>query len=79
MKRDINIRELKKAIEKMKSGERIYINAIGISLNAVEYLKKCVKENILSPDEEEAKIVYKNVRAIMTGETIFPQMTYIKQ
>lgn len=79
MKRDVNVRELKNAIEKMKSGERIYINAIGISFNAVEHLRKCIEEHILLPDEEEVKKAYKNVQAVMTGKTIFPQMTYIRQ
>ena len=74
-----NIRTLKKVVREMKKGEKLYVNAIGLSINAIEQLREYIKENVLLPDREEVERVYNDVETVMNGTVIFPQMTYIKQ
>lgn len=74
-----NIRTLKKVVREMKKGEKIYINAIGLSLNAVDQLREYIKDNTLAPIREEVESVYNDVNYVMSGDVIFPQMTYIRQ
>lgn len=74
-----NIRTLKKVVREMKTGESIYIDAICLSLNAIDQLKQYVKDGVLTPDEDEVKQVCKVPEDIMTGKYLFPQMLYTKQ
>lgn len=74
-----NVRSLRKLVKEMKKGEKLYVNAISISINAVDQLRDYIKSGIITPDKSEVERVYNNVNDVMTGEVIFPQMTYIKQ
>lgn len=74
-----NIRTLKKAVGEMKKGEKLYISAIGLTVNAIEQLREYVKGNVLMPERSEAEKAYNDAESIMNGKVILPQMTYIKQ
>ena len=74
-----NIRTLKKVVREMNQGEKLYINAIGLTVNAIEQLREYIKENVLLPEKTEAQQLYNDLSAVMSGKTILPQMTYIKQ
>ena len=74
----ISIRTLKKTVRELKSGESIYINSIGLSINSIEALRTMVMGGVLIPDSIEAEKVYKRPEDIMNGKVIFPQMTYVK-
>lgn len=79
MKNPNNVRALKKNISSLKKGETIYINSIGLTINAIEYLRECIQEKVLLPYREEVEKSYKDVESVMNGKVIFPQMTYIRQ
>lgn len=74
-----NIRTLKKVVKEMKQGEKLYINSIGLTVNAIDQLRDYIKENILSPEKSDVEQLYNDTQAVMSGKTILPQMTYIKQ
>lgn len=74
-----NIRALKKVVREMNQGEKLYINSIGFTINAIEQLREYVKDNVLLPDKSEAEQIYSDIQAVMSGKTILPQMTYIRQ
>ena len=74
-----NIRTLRKAVKEMKQGETLYINAICLTANAIERLRNYIKENVLLPDKSEVEQLYSDMQAVMSGKTILPQMTYIRQ
>lgn len=74
-----NIRTLKKVVKEMKQGEKLYINSICLTVNAIEQLRQYIKENVLLPDKSEAEQIYSDIQAVMSGKTILPQMTYIRQ
>ena len=74
-----DIKNLKKTIKAMKAGETIFINAVNLTANGIELLRNYVKSGVLIPDREEAEMQYKDVEAVMCGNVVFPQMTYIKQ
>lgn len=63
----------------MKQGEKLYIDSIGLTINAIEQLRQYIKENVLLPDKSEAEQISSDVQAVMSGNTILPQMIYIKQ
>lgn len=70
---------LKKAVKGMSKGEKLYINAISLTTDEIGQLRKYIKEKVLMPDESEAGKIYRNIQAVMSGETILPQMTYIRR
>lgn len=74
------VRELKKAVAGMKKGERIYVNAIGCTEAAIEFLRKMIEDDVLTVDGSElAKYIIPAARGnYRTGKSICPQMTYIK-
>lgn len=74
-----NIKTLKKVVKEMKRGEKLYVNSICLTVNAIEQLRQYIKENVLMPDKTEAEKIYKDIQAVMSGKTILPQMTYIRQ
>lgn len=74
-----SIRTLKKVVREMGHGKGVYINAIYLSTPAIDQLRKYIKENVLLPDETEAQKLYNDISGVMNGDTILPQMTYIKQ
>lgn len=74
-----NIKTLKKVVKEMKKGETLYINAISLSINAIEQLREYIKLNVLLPDKSEVENLYNDIESVMNGKTILPQMTYIKQ
>ena len=72
--------ELITAVESMKEGETIYINAIGMTVKQIDILRRYIKLEILSPDPEELS---KMIKAeyhyeFYSGEKIAPQMIYVK-
>lgn len=74
-----NVKNLKKTIKAMESGETIFINAVNLTANGIELLRNYVKSGVLVPDREEAEARYKDVEAVMNGNVVFPQMIYTKQ
>lgn len=74
-----NVRTLKKLVISMYKGKRLYINSICLTEGAIEQLREYIKENVLLPDKTEAQQIYNELSAVMSGKTIIPQMTYIKQ
>ncbi len=42
-------------------------------------LREYIKSGVLVPEREEVEELYKNVEAVMSGDVILPQMTYIKE
>ena len=74
-----NIRTLKKVVKEMKRGEKLYINSICLTTNAIGQLREYVKDNVLLPDKSEVEQIYSDIQAVMSGKTILPQMTYIRQ
>lgn len=72
-------RRLKKAVGEMRKGERLYVNAISLTTDEIGQLRKYIKEKVLMPDESEARKKYEDIQAVMSGETILPQMTYIRR
>lgn len=74
----MNYRTVIKEVNSLRPSERIYINAIGLSLKGVDTVIKMVKNGVLIPNIEEVKRTYKDIDAVMSGEVVIPQMTYIK-
>lgn len=74
------VRELKKVVAGMKKGERVYVNAIGLTEKGVECLRKMIEDDVLTPDGNElAKYIIQAARGeYRIGKCICPQMTYIK-
>ena len=58
------------------SGELVYINSIGITVNAIQYVRKCVKAGALVPCKDEVEKLYKDVEGVMKGDVILPQVCY---
>lgn len=57
-------------------GELVYINSIGLTVNAIQYVRKCVKAGALVPCRDEVEAVYKDVEGVMKGDVILPQVSY---
>lgn len=74
-----DIQNLRRTIKAMEAGETIFINAVNLTANGIELLRNYVKRRVLIPDRKEVEIMYKDVEAVMSGDVVFPQMTYIKQ
>ena len=74
-----NIKTLRKVVKKMNPGETLYINSICLTINAIEQLRRYIKQGVLLPDKAEAEQIYNDISAVMSGKTILPQMTYIRQ
>lgn len=67
--------------KEMKSGDRVYVNAISCTTRDVNTLRKLVQTGGLKPDETLLRkcVIESAVPAFMDGTCIFPQMDYIKQ
>ena len=76
----MNYKTFKKQINAMEKGQKIYINAINLSINSINELQKMIKNHILALDTNELeKYVYvEYMDNFITGRSICPQMTYIK-
>lgn len=74
------LKEFKTAIETLKYGETIYINAISCTTKMIDYLRKEIEFGRLIPDEETVKSMVKSdvIPSIMSGEKILPQCDYRK-
>lgn len=75
----MNYKSFTKQVMNMRSGERVYINAINISENSFYVLRKMIQKGILYPDIDQVKTAYKKVDAVMSGDVILPQMDYIRK
>lgn len=75
-----SLKEFKSAIETMKHGDVIYINAISCSVKMIDYLRKEIEFGRLIPDEETVKSMVKPdvIPSIMSGKKILPQCEYRK-
>ena len=73
-------KQLKKAIEGTNYGEKIYINAIGLTINQIDLLRVSIHNGILAPDSNELKkvIAREYINEYTSGCRIAPQMIYIK-
>lgn len=67
--------------KEMKSGDRVYVNAISCTTRDVNVLRMLVQTGKLKPDVEILRkcVIESAVPAFMDGTCIFPQMDYIKQ
>lgn len=76
----MNYKTFTKQISNMEKGHKIYINAINLSVNSIEELRKMIQNNVLALDTNELKkYVYEEYMENFTsGKSICPQMTYIK-
>lgn len=74
-----SVRTLKKVVREIGHGKGVYINATYLSAPAIDQLREYIKENVLLPDETEARKQCIVVSSVMNGDIILPQMTYIKQ
>ena len=63
----------------MNLGDRIYVNSINLTKKGINVLRGYIKSGVLVPEREEVEDLYKNVEAVMSGDVILPQMTYIKE
>lgn len=73
-------KQFKKAIETTKYGEKIYINAIRLTINQIDFLRVAIHNKVLTPDYDELKKAVKreHINEYISGCSICPQMTYIK-
>ena len=71
-------REFVNAINSCTDGDIIFINAICLSLSAIDQLRQYIKIGLLHPDRKEVEkvIVPLKIEEVMNGEIICPQMTY---
>lgn len=74
-------RQFRKKIENLKIGETVYINAINLSINQIDYLRCAIHYGVLKPDltELKQKIKPEYINEYYNGISICPQMTYIKE
>lgn len=72
-----NVRSLRKLVNEGESGEMFYMNAIGCSIAMIEQLREYIQSGKVEPLKGEVEKVYNNVEAVMSGDVIFPQMTYV--
>ena len=75
------VEDLIQTIDELQIGEEVYINAINISPAAIALLKDMVSGGILEPKaiELERVIVPEALGDFYNGQSICPQMTYIKK
>lgn len=75
-----NVRTMRNIIKAMGCGEKIYMNTISMSIAMIEQIRTYIQEGVLAPDEEELDgfIVEEAKEAFRSGESICPQMTYVK-
>lgn len=68
-------------IDTMKKGDRFYIDTLDLTVKSIALLRKAIKAKVLLPDIRKVeKMVHKDVvGSFMCGESIAPQMNYIKQ
>lgn len=76
----INVRTLRKLIRELKPGETFYLNAISATISMVDEMKTLIKDGVIEPDREELSRVIKPEyhERFLNGESIAPQMVYIK-
>ena len=72
--------EFKKALQELKPGEQVDINAVNLTIKQLAILKQYIRSQILTPDisEVEKMIVPDSIEKVMTGDIICPQMIYTK-
>lgn len=77
----MTIRTLKNELANCKKGDVIFINALHLSVNAIEYLQNEIKNNHIKPIESDVKGMFteSGYNKIMNGDAIAPQMEYIIQ
>ena len=75
-----NVRTMKKLISELNPGETFYLNAISASVGMVELTRELIKNGTITPEPEELSRVIKPEfhERFLNGESIAPQMVYIK-
>lgn len=78
MSKSLSVTTLKSRLNKLKTGDRVYINAIGLSLNAIEYLRDEIKSGHLIPDYHMINKVFAEEyrEQALNGVVICPQCDY---
>lgn len=68
-----------KAVNSTESGAEVFINAISLTIGAIDQLRAYIKEGVITPKEDDVRKIMKPeaVDRVMSGEIICPQMTYI--
>lgn len=74
----MNYKTLRNTVLKLPKGDSIYINAINLSENGIDTLKTLVKKGEIMPLKGEVQKIYKDVESVMKGDTILPQMMYVR-
>ena len=77
---DRKTKELIKAVAELKEGEVILINAINGSYQSIAELRRMIQTGYIKPVEKELRKTVKPdaFKKFMNGESIAPQMFYIK-
>lgn len=77
----INVRTLRKLIRELNPGETFYLNAISATTSMIKEVKALIKDGVIEPDREELSRVIKPEchKRFLNGESIAPQMVYIKK
>ena len=77
----MNKRELKKALANMRRGDVFYLNAIGLTVGAIEYLKELISTGQIIPDKQDidSMIAPEAREKCYNGEIICPQCAYTVQ
>lgn len=74
-----SLRNLKKMIDETEVGETVFINAIQLDKNGIDYLKTLVENEILLPTEKSLNVVVPSARdEYLFGKSILPQADYVK-
>ena len=74
-----SLRNLKKMIDETEVGEIVFINAIQLDKNGIDYLKTLVENEILLPTEKSLNVVVPSARdEYLFGKSILPQADYVK-
>lgn len=76
----LTVTRLRKQIESMELGEKIYINAVNLNINCIDYIRHQIFIGNIAPD---MYIIKENVKhefwnEYRSGCSIYPQNTYIK-
>lgn len=69
---------LKESIESLHQGEAILVDTTKLKFSDIHALRVAIKDKVISVDEREITYIYKNVDSVLNGNTILPEMVYIK-
>lgn len=76
----VDARQIKRIINELSQGQVISINALGLSLKARDYVCEAIRNNIIAPDYNQVRATMPtaHVPSVMRGDSLLPNMDYIK-